>query len=55
MQHKKRLVFFLIKVIIEFKMKATANISQIKETKKNMKVGRQEEIGFWKNISLSFI
>lgn len=46
--------FFLIKVIIEFKIKTTTNISRIKETKKK-KTGRQEEICFWKNISLSFI
>lgn len=46
--------FFLIKVIIEFKIKTTANVHRLKEIIK-IKMGRQEEIRFWKNTSLSFV
>lgn len=37
--------FFLIKVIIEFKIKTTANVHRLKEIIK-IKMGRQEEIRF---------
>lgn len=41
-------VFLLIKVIIEFKIKTTTNISQITETKKKKRWGQRRKYTFEK-------